>query len=367
MKSQVQKFYRQLHEMPEPGFREKRTSACLAGILRREGFQVTEGIAGTTGVAGTLRGARPGRTVVLRADMDALPFSDEAGSVILRHACGHDANSAMVLACGAALAADGLPGGELRLLFQPAEELLLGAKAMIRGGAVEGADAIVGIHLRPAGEAGLHQATPALCHGACGLLEFDILGKCAHGGRPHLGVNAIDAAVLAVGAVNAIRQDPQSGGSAKATCLRSFGAAANCIPDRVRLCLDLRARNDCAMDRLAEQAKRAVLSGAAAAGAQASCLREDYTAAADYDSGLVEEARRAIEEVLGRALPPIPTPGSEDFHFYRSLAGVPSVYIGLGADMRQGLHAPDMAFDLDALEDGVQILTALVRRLLPPA
>ena len=361
MKKQAQEFYQALHGMPETGFQEYRTSAYIAAELAAAGFRVREHIGGTTGVMGVLRGSRPGRTVVLRADMDAIACGGAEDAPL--HACGHDAHAAMVLACGAALTAEGWePRGELRLLFQPAGELLQGAKAMIRGGAVEGADAIVGIHLRPAEEAGLHEATPALYHGACGLLEFQVRGRTAHGGRPRLGVNAVHAAALAVGAVNSI--PVPLGGSVQATRLCSLGSAANCIPDRVSLCLDLRGRTDSGLEQLAERAKAAVAGAAGAVGAEADCVREERTAAAVYDRELVEVARASIEEVLGRALPPVHTPGSEDFHFYRALAGIPSVYIGLGAGMRGGLHRPDMSFDTAALEDGTAILRSLAGRLL---
>lgn len=363
MKSQVREYYQALHQMPEPGFQEHRTSAYVAGKLKRAGFQVRERIGGTTGVMGTLQRGRPGRTVLLRADMDAILCSQGASEGVPLHACGHDANTAMVLACGTALADAGWePSGELRLLFQPAEELLQGAKAMISAGAVEGVSAIVGIHLRPAEEAGLHEATPALCHSACGIQEFEIRGKTAHGGRPHLGINAVHAAALAVGAASAVPTPP--GSSVKATRICSMGNAVNCIPDRVRLCLDLRARTDSALSRLAEQAKEAVAGASRAVGADAGCMREERSAAAAYDRELVEAARASIEEVLGQALPPVCTPGSEDFHFYRALAGIPSVYIGLGAGMRGGLHSPDMTFDAAALEDGTAILSTLVRKLL---
>ena len=125
MKKQAQEFYQALHGMPETGFQEYRTSAYIAAELAAAGFRVREHIGGTTGVMGVLRGSRPGRTVVLRADMDAIACGGAEDAPL--HACGHDAHAAMVLACGAALTAEGWePRGELRLLFQPAEELLQG-------------------------------------------------------------------------------------------------------------------------------------------------------------------------------------------------------------------------------------------------
>ena len=169
----VMKHFAALHAIPEPGFAEVKTSAYLAEALKAAGYAVTTGIGGT-GVVGVLNGGKPGKTVMVRADMDALvhPIGGKDTAV---HSCGHDAHCAMVLTMAEAVAAD-VKGdatfpGRLKILFQPAEEKLTGALSVIEAGAVADVDIALGFHLRPIQEAKMGQATPALYHGASYILE----------------------------------------------------------------------------------------------------------------------------------------------------------------------------------------------------
>ena len=364
MNTQVHSFFTALHAMPEPALREVRTSAYLAGQMEEMGFAVTSDPQ-STAVLGRLTSGKPGPVVVLRSDMDALPYVDRQGVTTYQHTCGHDANAAMVLAAGQALAAAGMPeAGELRLLFQPAEEQMLGAKAVIRSGLLAGADIVAGIHLRPKEEAALHEATPSLCHGSCATLQLTLRGRSAHGARPHQGCNPIHAAALAIGAVNAIALSPVLPHSIKATRIASRGDAANCVPERVDLTFDLRCQTNAGMEELIEKARRAVEGAASSLGVVCEDSSLSRSDAAEPDEALVETAREAITEVLGQALPPIYTSGGEDFHFYHTIAGLRTVYIGLGSGMTTGLHVPGMTFDPSALDDGVAILTRLAEKLL---
>lgn len=357
-------FYSALRETPELAFQEYQTSAYVAQQLREMGIQVTEQIGGTTAVMGVIPAREPGPVVVLRGDMDALSFKDAEGNVILRHTCGHDAHTAMVLACGQFFQKEGgLPRGELRLLFQPAEEVMGGAKAVLAAHVLDDADAVVGIHLRPSEEALLHQATPALCHSASCILHTTLLGKTAHGARPHQGINAIDAAAMAVGAVNAIHLDPRLPHSVKATKIRSAGDMNNCIPDRVDLWFDLRCQTNTGMGELLEKTKAAVRGAAASIGAAYEDEIVSRSDAPEYDPQLEQLAKESIESVLGHALPTLYTTGGEDFHFFHTMGGLRTAYIGLGAGMQGGLHSFGMTFDPAALEDGVAILADLARRI----
>jgi len=195
-----------LHEMPEPAFAEHKTAAYLAEQLKTIGYAVQTGI-GETGVTGKLESGKPGMVVALRADMDALVHTI-GGKETPVHSCGHDAHCSMVLTAGAEIARRGLKAGALKIIFQPAEEVLTGALKMIDDGAIADVDVLIGMHLRPIQEAKKGQATPALYHGASYILEGTIEGKTAHGARPHLGINVVDAAASVVGALNAIRMNP---------------------------------------------------------------------------------------------------------------------------------------------------------------
>ncbi len=346
--------------MPEPALQEVKTSAYLAGKLCSFGLEVRQGLGGSTALIGVVPARVPGPVVMLRADMDALPYQDSCGNTFMRHTCGHDAHAAMVLACGREVhEAGGLPAGELRLLFQPAEETMQGAKAVISTGLLEDVDALVGIHLRPKEEAELHCATPALCHGAVCSLVLNIRGRCAHGARPYLGINPIDATALAITAVNAIHMPEGFSHSVKATQISSLGEARNSIPECVIVCFDLRAATNRGMQALLEKTRAAAASAAAAVGAMCEEKSAEGSDAAEYDPLLVELANEAIVKVLGKAMPPLHTSGGEDFHFYHTLAGRRTVYIGLGAGMKKGLHASDMTFDPVALKEGAEILKQL--------
>lgn len=364
-KARVEQLCAILHEIPELGLREEKTAAFIAEQLRKARYEVRTGVGGT-GVVGVLRGDRPGPVLALRADMDALKhFIDGQERAI--HSCGHDSHSAMVLCVAEETAKRQLLSGTLKVLFQPAEEILVGALAIIDAGVIADVDAIVGIHLRPQQEAKKGQATPALYHGASCHIDTTIQGVSAHGGRPHLGVNAIDAAAAVVNAINAIRMNPVVPASIKVTKLVAGGGAVNLIPDKAELAMDVRAQDNGLMQELVRKAQAAIGNAAASVGAKAVSRIEGGAPAAEYNGEIVELAREAIVAVLGKEglLPPIVTPGAEDFHFYvKRKPMIKAGYIGLGCDLTPGLHHPEMKFDRGSLINGVNILQYIVHRML---
>lgn len=363
--SRVNELWNDLHAMPEVGFKEIKTSSYLADKLRAAGYQVRTGI-GVTGVIGTLISGCPGKVVALRADMDALAHTINGKDCAL-HSCGHDAHSAMVLATAEEIARRGLKSGTLKILFQPAEEVLDGACRMIDDGAIEDVEVLLGIHLRPIQEAALGQATPALYHGSSYIMEADIKGAAAHGARPHLGVNVIDAAAAVIGAVNAIHMNPTIPSTVKVTKLQAGGAALNVIPESAYMALDLRSQKNCLMNVLIQKTIKAIEAGVATVGAEATIKAKGGVPAAEYDNEIIEIASRAIVAVLGSEglLDPIITPGGEDFHYFvKNKPALKTGYIGLGCDLTPGLHHPEMKFDHAALESGMKILLHMVDELV---
>ena len=361
----VLEVYQALHAIPEVGFQEHKTSAYLAEELKAAGFSIKTGFGGT-GIVGTLDSGKPGPVVMLRADMDALVHTVDGVEKCV-HSCGHDAHSAMVLVAAKMLKEAGLPCGQLKILFQPAEEKLTGALSVIEDGALEGVDIVFGVHLRPIQEARTGQATPALCHGASYIMEATVEGLTAHGARPHLGINAIDAAAAVVHAVNAIRINPVVPCTVKTTKFQAGGATLNAIPDRAELAFDLRAQQNDVMDELIAKVTKAVENAAASVGAKGIATVKGGVPAAEYDDGMVAIAREAIQSVLGPegVLDPIVSPGGEDFHFFvKKYPNLKAGYIGLGCDLKPGLHHPAMSFDLNALPNGVKILVEMVQRAL---
>ena len=363
--ARVRELYATLHAMPELELKEVKTAAFLAEQLRQAGYAVQTGVGGT-GVIGVLRGEEPGPVLALRADMDALKHLID-GQERAIHSCGHDAHSAMVL-CVAEQAAKGkLASGTLKILFQPAEETLRGALALLDAGAIADVDALVGIHLRPVQEAKTGQATPALYHGSSGRIDTTLEGLAAHAGRPHLGINAIDAAAAVVNAINAIHMNPVVPHSIKVTKLLAGGAATNLIPDKAELAIDVRAQDNRLMKELLSKAEAAIGNAAASVGAKALTRIKTGAPAAEYTQEMVELAREAIIAVLGQTglLPPVITPGAEDFHFYiQRKPTLKAAYIGLGCDLTPGLHHPQMKFDVGSLINGVNILLYIVNKML---
>ncbi|GAA0735916.1 amidohydrolase [Clostridium oceanicum] len=361
-KSYVERAYDYLHTIPEIGFEEFKTSKYIAEQLKSFGFDVVEEV-GKTGVVGKLDATEKGPVLAIRADMDALQFEKD-GEKYNVHACGHDAHSAMVLATAKNIAEKKIERGNLVVIFQPAEEKLDGSRSVIKSGYIDEIEEIVGIHLRPIQEAKLGEATPSLVHGTSYQIITKIKGLNAHGARPHLGVNAVDAAALVVNSINAIRLDPRVSHSIKVTRLIAGGDTINLIPDEAELAMDLRAQTNEVMEEMILKAKEAIINSAKSIGAEAIIEFVGGVPAAQYNDEMTSVAYEAIKEELGEVLEPLYTTGGEDFHFYTREMNVKSAYIGLGADLTPGLHHADMTFDKKALSIGVNILNNVVKNRL---
>ena len=211
-KDQVIAIRRDLHRIPELGYSEEKTSAYVADYLRREGLNVTPGIA-RTGVVGLLETGRPGPCLLIRADMDALPIVEETGLPFasghpgVMHACGHDGHMAMALTTATIM--NGLKDridGRIKFVFQPAEEGPGGAKPMIEAGVMDDprVDYALGCHIWPT----IPEGTIGIRAGAllASMFRFDITikGKGGHGAMPHLCVDALEIGCQVVGALQRV-------------------------------------------------------------------------------------------------------------------------------------------------------------------
>jgi amidohydrolase len=243
---------RHLHRHPELSGHEQQTAALVAGQLRQWGWQVREGV-GRTGVVAEL-GPEAAPLVALRVDMDALPIEERTGLDYasihqgLMHACGHDIHTAVGLGVAQLLAS--LPAEALtarvRLLFQPAEETAQGAAWMKADGAMEGVQALFGVHVFPSLSAGSIGVRSGSFTAAAGELEVEVLGVGGHGARPH---QSTDAIWIAARVVSGLQEAISRRLDALHPVVVSFGRieggkAFNVIADRVRLlgtvrCLDL--------------------------------------------------------------------------------------------------------------------------------
>lgn len=356
--------YKRLHQIPELGYQEVKTQAFLIKALEKEDFSV-RCREGGTGFAATLESGEPGVVFALRAEMDALPLEERSGVPWaskhpgVMHACGHDANCVMTLWTARALKALGLRRGTLKLLYQPAEELLTGARAMLKTDLLRGVEEMVAIHLKGVGDLKEHEACAGGGHSAAVHLHADIQGRSAHGGYPHDGVNALMAASLAVQAVSSLFFDAKIPHSVKPTRLTAGSTAHNIVPRFAEMSFDLRSRSNALMREMLEKTSAAIENAVACNGACATLEVRADVPAAQEDPELLREAADAVGAVLGKCLPPLVGLGSEDFHCYAVEGGVRTAIIGLGANLRPGVHTNDMTFNLDALVEGVKILGLL--------
>ncbi|MGN1149443.1 MAG: amidohydrolase [Sutterella sp.] len=356
----VVEVWKDLHKTPELGFEEEKTSAYLAAELEKLGYEVTRGI-GRTGVVGIMKGAEPGPVLMLRADMDALPFKNEDGTIARVHACGHDGHSAMLLTAAAELAGK-VKKGTLKIFFQPAEETLHGALESIKDGVLDDVDIALGCHVRPIQDIPAGTCCAAVRHTASTFANIEISGRSSHASRPHLGVNCAEAAAIVTNAVCAVKGDPAKVWSCKVTSIQASAAATNIIPDTALLKLDIRAQTNELMDELLEKVRLAAEGGAMSVGATAKLVLPGVVIpAAVYDEDLVEEVADTIRETLGAdRLARDCGGGGEDFHFFKKTRpDIKAAYFGVGAACTPGLHARSMTFDPEQLNMGVKVLVAM--------
>ncbi|MFD0671837.1 M20 family metallopeptidase [Cohnella sp. GCM10027633] len=235
---------RHLHANPELSFKEFETSKMIAGLLSSWGLDVRTGVAGT-GVIGTLVGGKPGRTIAMRADIDALPIQDEKDAAYkstvpgVMHACGHDGHTSELLAVAKyySLRRDETEGTRV-FLFQPGEEFLPGgATAMIADGALDGVDAVYGVHLWSPMPYGFAGTRPGPFMASPDEFEIEIVGRGGHAGLPHESKDALVAGAALVSALQTVvsrNVNPLESGVLSIGKFNS-GTAFNVIAERCRI------------------------------------------------------------------------------------------------------------------------------------
>jgi amidohydrolase len=365
---------RDLHQNPELAWAERRTAARVAAFLEGSGLEVRADVAGT-GVVATARGGR-GRTVLLRVDMDGLPIQEQgavpyASRVAgVMHACGHDGHTAMGAAAARVLAGR-RPAGEVRVLFQPAEEGEGGAQGMIAAGVLDGVDMVLGIHLwneLPAGVLGV-KAGPLMA--AVDRLRIVVHGRGGHGGNPHRAADPVVAAAHVVVALQSlVAREVSPLQSAVVTVGAVHGGQAfNVIPDEVTLTGTIRTF-DAALRREMPERIRRIAGGVASA---LQCAAEVEVRPGNppvvNDPDVAALARRAAVRVVGEeaVVEPQPTMGGEDMAVY--FERVPGCFVFVGsANAERGLdqphHSPRFDFDETALTIGCQFLVEVALEAL---
>ncbi len=376
---------RDLHQHPELAFQEARTAAIVANRLRELGYEVQTGV-GRTGVVGVLEGGRPiGRplTLLLRFDMDALPIQ-EAVDVPFKsqhdgkmHACGHDAHTAIGLGV-AELLARHRPwwGGVAKFVFQPAEEIVAGALAMIRDGALENPkpDRVLSMHVWATEEVGMIGMTDGPTLAASGAYRIAVRGRGAHGASPHLGADPVVAAAHIITALQTIisrNVDPLDQGVVTVGSIHG-GTAPNIIPDLVEMQGTIRAFRDDVMQLLRERIRQIAENVAQALGVAVDVtFSEAGTPATVNDPAMAQIVRQTAIELFGaeRVRSDYRTMGAEDCAFF--LQAAPGAYVFIGAGnkakgMTEPHHSPRFQIDEDVLPMSAALLTASAMRMLEP-
>jgi amidohydrolase len=362
---------RHLHANPELSFQEHETAKWIHERL--EGFGGLSITRPTpTSVVATLKGGRPGRTVGLRADIDALPILEETGLEFastragVMHACGHDGHAAVLLSVARVLTgmqAD-LPG-EVRFVFQHAEELPPGgAREIVATGALDGLDAMLGCHLMSTLEAGKVSVSGGPVMAAADFFDATVEGVGGHGAFPHETVDAIAITAQIVSSLQQIVSrtvDPLQ--SAVVTVTRFHaGSADNVIPPSVNFGGTVRSFDQSLREAIHERMHRIVEGVAAAHGARASITINPAFDAVVNDVELAaqveESALRAVGEARFQRIPPMM--GGEDFSIYARVAPITYWFVGArnpakGAEWPH--HHPRFTVDEQALETAIAVMT----------
>jgi amidohydrolase len=369
---------RDIHAHPEIGFEEKRTSELVAEKLRAWGIEVHRGIGGT-GVVGVVKGRKNnGRRIGLRADMDALPMQESTNlpwrSTIPNrfHGCGHDGHTTILLGAARYLAQTRNFDGQAILIFQPAEEGLGGARAMLKDGLFQKfpCDEVYGLHNAPDLEPGKVTILPGPAMAGADFFDITVKGYGSHGAMPNFSKDPIIAAMTLGQALQTIvsrNADPLEAAVVSITQFHS-GSAYNVIPDEARLAGTMRTFSD-KVRVLTRERMRAIASGVAATfGVEIEVdIRDIFTVLENH-----EEQSRAVakvaSEIVGAenvSMTPQPKMGSEDFA--DMLRAVPGAYFWLGHEGSVPVHNPGFILDDAILPVGASLFARIVETRLPLA
>jgi amidohydrolase len=368
---------RDIHAHPELGFEEQRTSDLVAQKLEEFGIEVTRGI-GKTGLVGRLRVGNSPRAIGLRADMDCLPiieaneFGHRSTAPGKMHACGHDGHTTMLLGAAKHLAATRNFDGTVHFIFQPAEEGLGGASAMLADGLFERfpCDAIFGMHNRPGLAVGKFQIRqgPMMAGGA--YFDITVTGVGAHGARPEAGVDPVVVGAQIISALQTIVSRNVRPTDTAVLSITKFhaGDAYNVIPQQAVLGGTVRCFTDATMALIETNMRRVTESVAAGFGATAELdfrvLFPPLVNHPDETQFIAECAAEVVGELNVNRNGPV-TMASEDYAYM--LRVVPGAYIQIGNGEGEGtceVHNPGYDFNDGALPLGASLFVRLVERRL---
>ena len=361
---------RHLHAHPELSGEEHQTAAYIAGVLSSSGLNVKEAV-GKTGVVGELAGSgKDLRTLAIRTDMDALPIQEQrpldfaSTNPGVMHACGHDVHSTLGMGAAMVLSqlSESLPGN-IRFLFQPAEEIAQGAKWMVEDGVMEGIDAIYGVHVFPSIPARRVGIRYGALTSAADELEIIIQGESGHGARPH---QAIDAIWIAAQVITSLQQAISRTQNPLHPIVLSIGQieggrAHNVIADRVKMVGTVRSLHPESHGNLPQWIENIVQGVCQIYGAKCQVDYRRGVPSVHNDQTLTQILESATREAWGDEsvqILPEPSLGAEDFSMYLDKVPGSMFRLGVGHQDKHNypLHHPKFEVDEDAILTGVVIM-----------
>ena len=350
---------RHIHAHPELSTQETETTRFIIGELAALGIPVKE-FDGITGCMAVIDGASPGKTVTLRADIDALPITETPGKSYcsqnegVMHACGHDCHTSMLLGAARLLwQIRNEISGRVNLLFQMGEEIGRNAEEYVKRGALEGVDAIFGMHVWPALDAGTANFESGERMACCDRFTIDVKGTASHGSSPHLGNDAIVAAASVVMALQSIvsRQNDPLNSLVVTVGVMDGGTKENILCDKVRLVGTVRTFNKEFRASMPDRIRNVAQNATAVYGCKAEL---DYffgpSPLINEDENLTQIAANAAKKIIGedRLVSSPKTLGGEDFSIY--MEHIPGVFGCFGVrNEKKGITAPihNPNFDVD--------------------
>lgn len=365
---------RHLHRYPELSFQEQKTSAYVADVLKKLGIDTVTGVGGN-GVIGTIKGHLPGKTVALRADMDALPIQDEKACEYasqvpgVMHACGHDGHTSVLLAVAEYFSSRREKlRGEIRLLFQPAEEVCPGgALSMIEAGALNGVDVIYGVHLWTPISVGTAASRPGPLMASTDEFFIELSGRGGHGGMPHAAVDSVvagSALVLQLQSVVSRSVNPLDPAVVTIGSIHG-GTAQNVIADTCRLAGTARCFHEETRKTIRERIEQLAQGTAQAYGAGVSIdYMTGYPSLVNHQEEFERFQQIAATEVgLTVELSPQIMP-AEDFAYY--LQKIPGCFMLVGAgnpekNATYPHHHPKFDFDEEAMLHAASLMIAMAQ------
>jgi len=363
---------RDLHAHPELGFQEQRTSDIVANFLQQLGIEVHRGI-GKTGVVGILKKGSSERMIGLRADMDALPMQDQSGTEWqsrleqVSHACGHDGHTVMLLGAAEKLARDVSFDGSVCFIFQPAEEGLAGAKAMIDDGLFSRfpCEAVYAIHNWPELPLGQVQTRPGAIMAAADRFDIRVLGGGGHAAQPHLTRDTLLATSELVVQLNTLVSralDPCETALLTVTRMQG-GFSHNMIPAEANITGTVRTFSPAAQATIEARLRQMAEHITAAHGLHAEVSYLRYYPATLNSNAEAQFCLQALTQAGIKAeAAPQPALTSEDFAFM--LQARPGAYLWLGSAPCKPLHHAAYDFNDALIPHGVNVFVTLIRQAL---